>query len=75
MIAYEKIKDRLVVIARNMKQVNNMMSYAPHDVNTDLVLLYRVRHQFPDGEIGNILITHAMLGLWGIEEAQLKRDA
>ena len=72
---YEDVKPHLIVAVCNAKLNRGLLEDVPHDNKEDLALVYRIKQQVSDEDVGSVLVRNEFLTLWGIGEKEFKEDA
>lgn len=68
---YEFIKDKVIMVAVNAKENEEMLKDVPHAIGADLAIIYKVMLGESDGGYGTVTIHNDHMKFWGATQEQL----
>lgn len=68
---FDFIKDKVIMVAVNAKENEEMLRNTPHAIGADLAIIYKVMLEETDESYGTITIRNEHLNFWGATQEQL----
>ena len=68
---YDFVKDKVIMVAVNAKENEEMLKDVPHAIGADLAIIYKVMLGESDGGYGTITIHNDHMKFWGVTQEQL----
>lgn len=68
---YDFIKDKVIMVAVNAKENEEMLKDVPHAIGADLAIIYKVMLGESDGGYGTVTIHNDHMKFWGATQEQL----